>query len=115
MNSGVSCSHPLFPVLKEGPPRLLLLARFHLVAHPVGPDGCTPRSPQPGGATNIGAGSSLSDWTPGCLGINKRGDICSNLAGSRYSGTCWSKEGHHQMTPLSKTTGRNGRQRKPKT
>ncbi len=36
MYSGVSCSHPWFPVLKEGPPRLLLLARFHLVAHPVG-------------------------------------------------------------------------------
>src|SRR6266567_3688849 len=36
MYLGVSCSHPLFPVLKEGPPRLLLLARFHLVAHPVG-------------------------------------------------------------------------------
>src|SRR6266567_2538039 len=39
MYSGVSCSHPWFPVLKEGPPRLLLLARFHLVAHPVGVSG----------------------------------------------------------------------------
>ena len=55
MYSGVSCSHPLFPVLKEGPPRLLLLARFHLVAHPVGSEalleadlGCQGQRPHTG-------------------------------------------------------------------